>query len=190
VAAGSLVAPLLVAGLGLRPALVLAGLVPVALAAGGLAMLPSVDADAERARRVLGPRVALLERLRLLEDASPATLERLAAAIVEERLPARSVVLRQGDPADNLFILVEGTVTVDRVDDAGLRHLAELAAPDHVGEIGLVRHAPRNATVATSSNAVLWRLPGSVFLDAVDAAPALSPVLAARINRRLAVSDG
>jgi CRP-like cAMP-binding protein len=61
-----------------------------------------------------------------------------------------------------------------------------MAAPDYCGEIGLVQAVPRTATVTAATDAVLWRIPGDLFLDAVRSAPALSPALTTGISARLA----
>ena len=92
----------------------------------------------------------------------------------------------KGDPADDLFVLVEGSLVVDHVDGTGPRRINEMAAPDYLGEIGLVQRVPRTATVTTDSDALLWRVPGALFLDAVSGGPALSPALTTGISTRLA----
>jgi CRP-like cAMP-binding protein len=130
--------------------------------------------------------VAVLERLRLLDGAGRAALERLAAAVEEEPVPAGTVVLRQGDPADDLFVLVEGFLLVDHDESTGSRRVNEMVAPDYVGEIGLVERVPRTATVTAQTDTLLWRIPGALFLDAVSGGPALNPALAAGISTRLA----
>ena len=185
-AAGTFLAPALVGWLGLPGALAVGGLVPVVLAAASLLFVGELDAAAARGRRALAPRVAVLERLRLLDGAGQAALERLAAAVGEERLPAGTVVLRQGDPADDLFVLVEGALVVDHDDGTGPRRVNEMAAPDYLGEIGLVERVPRTATVTAETDALLWRVPGALFLDAVSGGPALGPALATGISTRLA----
>jgi MFS family permease len=185
-AAGTLVAPVLVAWLGLLLTLVVAGLLPVVLAASGLALLGGFDEEVDRRRRELAPRVALLERLRLLDGAGPAALERLAAAAVEERVPAGTVLLRQGDPPDDLLVLAGGNLVVDHADDGVVRRINTMTAPDYLGEIGLVEGSPRTATVTTATDAVLWRVPGRVFLDAVSGGSALSAVVTGGITTRLA----
>ena len=185
-AAGTFLAPALVAWLGLPGALAAGGLVPVVLAAASLLVVGDLDAASERGRRTLAPRVAVLERLRLLDGAGRAALERLAAAVEEERVPAGTVVLRQGDPADDLFVLVDGFLVVDHDEGTGPRRVNEMAAPDYLGEIGLVERVPRTATVTAGTDALLWRIPGALFLDAVSGGPALSPALATGISTRLA----
>jgi predicted MFS family arabinose efflux permease len=185
-AAGTLLAPVLVDAVGLPIALAAAGTVPVVLAAASLLLLPGFDAAADRTRRALAPRVALLARLPLFDGVDVAAVERLAAAVTEQRAPAGTQVLRQGDPTDDLYILVEGTVVVDHTVDGVVRPINELTAPDYVGEIGLVQHRPRTATVTAASDVLLWRLPGPLFLDAVTGVSTLPVGLSRAIASRLA----
>ncbi|WP_369251692.1 MFS transporter [Geodermatophilus amargosae] len=185
-AAGTFLAPVLVSLLGLPGTLAIGGLVPVVLAAASLLFVGDLDAAAARGRRALAPRVAVLEGLRLLDGAGQAALERLAATVEEERAPAGTAVLRQGDPADDLLVLVEGALVVHHDDGTGPRRVNEMVAPDYLGEIGLVERVPRTATVTAQTDALLWRIPGALFLDAVGRGPALSPSLATGISTRLA----
>jgi MFS family permease len=184
-ALGTFAAPVLVAVVGLEWTLVVAGVVPVTIAAAALAPARGLDAAAAHGRHALAPRVAVLERLRVFTGANRAALERLARTLEEQRLPVGTVVLRQGDPADDLFVLVEGHLVVNHDDGSGPRRINEMDAPDYLGEIGLVERVPRTATVTTATDSVLWRLPGDLFLDTVTAAPAFSPALSAGITTRL-----
>jgi hypothetical protein len=56
----------------------------------------------------------------------------------------------------------------------------------YLGEIGLVERVPRTATVTTAGDAVLWRIPGALFLEAVADGPGASSSLLAGIGTRLA----
>src|SRR5690606_32379458 len=53
------------------------------------------------------------------------------------------VVMEQGAPGEELYIVLEGSVKVFRGDTA----IATLSPGDHVGEMALVRNQPRSATV-------------------------------------------
>ncbi|MGK5168914.1 MFS transporter [Geodermatophilus sp. CPCC 205761] len=189
-ALGTLVAPALVDGLGLPATLAVAGLTPVLIAAASLSLLRGFDAATERGRHALEPRVAVLQTLRLFEGAGPAAIERLAAAVRQERLPGGTVVLRQGEPAEDLFVLVDGDLVVDHDDGVTVRRINEMTAPDYLGEIGLVERVPRTATVTAATEALLWRIPGELFLEAVTGAPTLSPTLTTGISTRLARTPG
>jgi CRP-like cAMP-binding protein len=79
------------------------------------------------------------------------------------------VLIRQGDEADALWVLVEGTLTISARDARGVDiELPPVEAPGYVGELGLLHNAPRSATVTTAGDVVLLRIEGQNFLDAIE----------------------
>jgi nitroimidazol reductase NimA-like FMN-containing flavoprotein (pyridoxamine 5'-phosphate oxidase superfamily) len=73
------------------------------------------------------------------------------------------VVIRQGDPADKFFIIVEGKVEVLREDDGQTRKLAELGPGEFFGEIALMRDLARTATVRALEPATLLAMERDAF---------------------------
>jgi len=116
--------------------------------------------DAGHFRRWLGERAELggavrrslaeLDRLAdhpLFAGLGRGELGRIANAMLVTRHSAGDVVIRQGEPGDRFFLLIDGRVEVVReVDGADIR-LAELGARDFFGEMALLDDAPRSATV-------------------------------------------
>ena len=165
-----------------------AGIPAVALL--GLPTLLRADRTSAQVAARLRPRVSLLSGLDLLADADRATLERLAAAAEEVVVPAGGVLIRQGDPADALWILVRGELSVCVTGAAsGTRELAPVTAPGYVGELGLLRGIPRTATVRASQDSTLLRIGGADFLAAMEAGRP-SPTLLAVAGARLARTPG
>jgi CRP-like cAMP-binding protein len=121
--------------------------------------------------RALGPRIQLLESLDLLAGASRMALERLARAANEVTMPAGSVVIREGDDPDALWVLVSGEVAVNARGESGhARRLRTMGPESYFGEIGLLRRIPRTATVRTLEESRLLRIDGNDFIDAVQGA--------------------
>lgn len=180
---GALLAPALVALVGLRGSLVaIAGFVLLV----GLVSIPQLVAlsrSTNTRRRELQPIVQKLGVLGVFADASRSALERLAASVLVEHVPVGTVVLRQGDPANDLFVVEEGDFAVFDAD----RQINHMTAGDWFGEIGLLQRSPRTATVVATSEAVVWRITGDTFLGALgtlDAAPsALLDTMADRLAR-------
>ena len=178
---GALTAPLIVAAWDVSGALVVTG---VALAVVGAASIPSLRAlthTIDEHRRQVRPLVDRLEALTLFEGASRATLERIATTMVPESVPPQGVVIREGDPADDLFIVRSGAFVVTEG-----RHVVNRLGPsDWFGEIGLLQHRPRTATVTAAESSEVWRVPGPVFLaelaSGADAPAALLDTMADRL---------
>jgi MFS family permease len=135
----------------------------------GLPTLLRADRTSAAAAARLRPRVGLLSQLDLLAGADRPTLERLAAAAEEVGMPAGSVVIREGDEADALWILVSGELSVTASGEGtAARELAPVTAPGYVGELGLLHGIPRTATVRTSRECTLLRISGQDFLSALQ----------------------
>jgi CRP-like cAMP-binding protein len=136
-----------------------------------LALPPVLRADRSLAAVAaqLRPRVALLEVLDLFASASRPALERLASAVEVVELPADTVVMREGEAADALWVLVTGEVAVSALGEGARAHRLRTMGPrSYLGEIGLLRNLPRTATVRTLEPSVLWRIPGEDFLAAAE----------------------
>jgi CRP-like cAMP-binding protein len=157
-----------------------------AVALLGLPVLLRADRKMASEIARLAPRVELLARLDLFSGAPRPVLERLAAAAEEQQLPARKLLIREGDEADALWILVDGALTVRiQGDQETARQLPAVEAPGYVGELGLLHHRPRTATVRTREPSTVLRIDGQDFLDAVEETmPSVS--LLSLANTRLA----
>lgn len=162
----------------------------------GLLPLWRADRRAMVAVRALEPRIKLLESLDLFAGASRLAVERLAQTATEVMVAAGDVVIREGDEADALWVLVTGEVTVSaRGEAARARRLRTMGAGTYFGEIGLLRRVPRTATVEALEPCTLLRIDGADFLDAVQNAGVSSSMLSqstarlARTHPRLVASE-
>jgi MFS family permease len=166
----SLAMGVLLAHADVNVALAAVGLGIPAIALVGLPTLIRTDRASAAAAKRLRPLVSLLSELDLLVGADRSTLERLAAAGQEVFLPAGQVVIREGDEADALWILLRGELSV-RARDTGPepRELPPVTAPGYVGELGLLHGIPRTASVRTKLDSTLLKIDGQVFLSALQA---------------------
>ena len=179
---GSVAAPVIVAFASLELALWVGG---GSLALASFALLGSLQAisrrtNAERAR--LAPVVAHLAATGVMGEASAAALERMARATTSAHFVAGSTVFREGDAADDLYVVVTGEVQVSTVAHGAVRRLS---AGDWFGEIGLLRHLPRTATITALADSELLVVPGDVFVSAVTSQEGLPMSLRSAIDLRL-----
>ncbi|MEO8701900.1 MAG: cyclic nucleotide-binding domain-containing protein [Kofleriaceae bacterium] len=77
------------------------------------------------------------------------------------------VVVREGEPGDALFVVMGGTVVVERGD----QKVAELGPGAAFGELALLDGEPRQATVKTRTRVRLLRLPRATFDQALATHP-------------------
>src|ERR1700712_5585434 len=87
------------------------------------------------------------------------------------RLDAGAILIREGDQPTSAFLIEEGRLEVFIESPAGNRTLAILGPGEIVGEMALVDHAPRSASVRAIEPCLLL------------------PITADYLNKRLAAAD-
>ena len=180
----SLGTSLLLRATDLRTALLVVGFGVAGASVLGMGPLLRADRKAAAGLAALRPRIALLEVLDLFAAASPLTLESLARACEEVRLPAGEAVVREGDAADALYVLVDGEVDVTaRGEGSRARHLRTMGPRSYFGEIGLLRAVPRTATVRTTEPSTLLRISADDFRAALESGAASSSMLQVASSR-------
>lgn len=95
----------------------------------------------------------------VLRDLPPAVLDLTLSLAERQTIPDGSCILREGDPSDALYFLVQGQAVV-RKDQAGqAMTVGRLTAGDAFGEVGLLTRKPRSTTILADGRAEVWRLP-------------------------------
>ena len=74
-------------------------------------------------------------------------------------IPGRWSPIHGQEPADEAYLVLEGTL---RVDDDG-HHVADIGPGDFAGEMGLVEHKLRNARVTTVGDVTALAFPRADF---------------------------
>jgi MFS family permease len=168
---GALITPQIVSVVGLSGALFIMALTPFTLGLLGYVSLHRIDLAASIQAETLAPRVALLEQLDMFVSASRLVLERLAAAQSEVEFTSSTPIVAEGDPSDAMYVLKSGEVEVRSRGEGGgpERLLATLQAPAYFGEIGVLGHLPRTATVTALTDCQCARIEGAAFFEALNA---------------------
>ncbi|MBI5378583.1 MAG: cyclic nucleotide-binding domain-containing protein, partial [Nitrospirae bacterium] len=90
--------------------------------------------------------------------------EDLEAALVPVRYGPGSVIIREGEPGDSFFLIRSGRVEVTGKGREGEDLVfARLEAGEGFGEVALLTHAPRTATVRSVGEVELARLDRETF---------------------------
>ena len=77
---------------------------------------------------------------------------------VRQDVVAGTVLIREGQPIDTLYILLEGTLSVS-VAAMGDREIAQLSSGDVVGEMSFIDTRPPSATVTATHPSLVLSLP-------------------------------
>jgi len=175
---GAALVPVLVAWLGIKTALIVAGaFLPVLVVLFG-AKVAKIDAAAHAPG---ADELRILASVPIFAPLPGGSLEHLAGRLVPLRLEAGTMIVREGDSGDRFYIVAEGEVEVSQNGAV----LSELEAGGYFGEIALIRDIPRTATVTARTPVVLYALDREDFLAAVtghsQAAEAAESVMSARL---------
>jgi CRP/FNR family cyclic AMP-dependent transcriptional regulator len=130
-------------------------------------------------------KIDLLKGIPLFAGCSRAELEAVSRVADELWLPRGRVLMRQGTPGRELFVLVEGEVTVER-DGAtiAVRH-----GSDFFGELALVTGRPRTATVTATSDLQTLVLNGLDFDRLLRDVPTIAAKVLKAVAERLPPED-
>ena len=179
VAAGAILAPVLVHAFGVRWTLVVVGALLPVLAVLTHASLARLDARPADPRRL-----ELLQAIPIFSPLSPPVLERLAARLTPVHAAEGEEIVRAGDHGDRFYVVDDGAVEV--VLDG--RPPKREAAGSYFGEIALLRDVPRTATVRAATDVDLYALDRDDFLPAVTGHAGSAQAAEAVIGSRLGVS--
>ena len=158
-----LLAPALVATLGIRDALVVVGVVVAAVVAGGARSFARIDTRAAGRANLSH----LLAGVRLFRRMRVDLLEGVVAQLQPLAVPAGRDVLTQGvDDHGGWYLVEQGRLDV--LIDGFI--VNELRRGDGFGELALLRDRPRAATVRTVTDVSLLSLDRDMFLSAVGGA--------------------
>ncbi len=180
-AAGTLLAPLLVELFGATAALVAAAaVVPV-----GVVVLRPWLSHADQAGVVHERELALIREIPIFTPLLVTVLERLAQELDHMHADAGAVVIREGDRGERYYIIAEGRCEVL----VRGRVVNTIGPGEGFGEIALINDIPRTATVRALDDLDLFVLDREPFLEAVTGQSRSRAAARAMIDERLAMHD-
>ena len=124
----------------------------------------------------------LLMRAKVFSTLSPELLEPILASGEERSFGEGEAIVRQGEPGDDLYVILEGRVRVER----GGRPVESLGEGEFFGEVAVLDGRPRSADVVAEIPTRTLRLSREVVRDALEREPhaawAMLQVLASRLR--------
>lgn len=120
--------------------------------------------------------------LRYLEDNAQAESEEEETV---EHYAKGDVIIRQDDPPDKFYVIIEGFVTVSHtMSDGRKQTIAHLTSGDYFGEIGLLDGSPRIATVTALSDVKLLCFDRETFATWMQKSPGSKDDIQREATRR------
>jgi len=143
-----------------------------------------------------GFQVGSLRRVKILAGLSDAQLERLAQLMELQRVAQWTVIVKQGEHGDAMYLILEGELRVRLIASGKETILSTLGPGEFFGDMALFDQGPRSADVVANVDSVVLKITANAFADLAKSAPDLAApflmatvkTLAARIradNKRL-----
>ena len=126
-----------------------------------------------------------LAALEVFQGCRPDALVPLAAQLRPLNAAAGRVLMRQGERAESFLLIGSGRAEVTHTGNDGVPTVVELSPPTIVGEIALLRDAPRTATVVAAEPLTGWVGGHRAFATMLDV-PGMMDKLVRTARQRLA----
>ena len=111
----------------------------------------------------------------------PRHLRKVAGAARIQRFHPNTVIMRAGEPGDDMHVLLDGELAVRRPRLPDLM----LPAGSFVGELALLDDGPRTATVLAQTPVVTLTITRARFRKLLQAEPSIALAVAEELARRL-----
>ncbi len=130
-----------------------------------------------------GEASGFLQRAEVFGTLDPPLLAAIAPHLERVRVPEGGTAIREGEPADDCYAIIEGRASVITQVDGQTLELARLEPGDVFGEMSLFEQRPRSTSVIAVSALDLVRIPASACRTIEEKDPAS----AARFYRHLLI---
>jgi CRP/FNR family transcriptional regulator/CRP/FNR family cyclic AMP-dependent transcriptional regulator len=122
----------------------------------------------------------------LFEAASAATIADLVDRGRVRRYRRGTYLFHQGDPAPEVFFLVQGRVQVSSDSSSGHRQLhTTLDTPQFFGELGVLGEMTRTTSALALDESQVWAVPAEPFLEFLAEQPSASRALLRALSRQV-----
>jgi signal transduction histidine kinase len=131
--------------------------------------------------------IAILRNIPFFADLEEHILLQVWDSGTKTEYPATTVVLREGELAEHFYVILEGTVSVQKSDAGGQRiEIVQLSMGDFFGELALLDAGTRSATVVCISDCRFFTLDQTAFISLLaNSAPLAILELMAVITHRV-----
>jgi predicted Ser/Thr protein kinase len=123
--------------------------------------------------------------IRPFADLAPAVLDALAVHSTVRAFESDEVLLRQGEDADGLLVILDGAVEVSVVDSGARHSIARLERHAIVGELGVFTRERRSATVTALCAGRAAFIPREKLEHLVGSHPEMATALSELISERV-----
>jgi CRP/FNR family transcriptional regulator, cyclic AMP receptor protein len=130
-------------------------------------------------------RVTFLRGVPLFADLDERALQAVAILAHEAAFKAGDVMMLEGEPGDTFFVIVDGTVRIEREG----RPIRSLTAGGYLGEIALYDRRPRTATATCVTDVRALTIRAHEFERLMETLPVVDRRVRAAVDRRSRNAD-
>ncbi len=124
-----------------------------------------------------------MQNVPLLSSLDKKELDAVIDISTDITVPADRVLIKEGSSVQELIIVVDGNLEVTRDG----QHVANIGPGGFAGELSLLTHSTRNATVAATVDSRVLHIEGGAFEVLLKRVPAIAvkmlPIVAARVTK-------
>jgi len=126
-------------------------------------------------RQSAGNKLSVLRKHPIFADLEPEALDQLCRYAKQTTVKRGATIAAKGDPGNNLFAVITGTVKISSSSPDGRNAILNLIGPGEIfGEIAVLDGAPRSADATANTNCELYIIDRRDFLPFVKSQPALA----------------
>ncbi|WP_085314403.1 Crp/Fnr family transcriptional regulator [Derxia lacustris] len=134
--------------------------------------------------------VEMLRRVPLFYGLDDVQLELLTRTLVRKAFPKNRVIVTEGQPADNMFIIIAGRAKVQIADQDGKEVILAVLGPgEFFGEMSLIDNNPSSASVITIEQSHFIVVSKDDFRRHLAGNPEVAMNIMRGLVRRLRVAD-
>ena len=126
-----------------------------------------------------------LSRVPIFSNCTPAEIAAITAVGQEGGFQTGQIIVTQGTPGQAFYLVLEGRVEIIRDGQS----LGAFGPGDFFGEMSLLDHAPRSATIRAIESTVCLMLSSWDFKALLEKHPSIAIKLLEILSRRLRVAD-
>lgn len=127
-----------------------------------------------------------LRAIPLFHDFSDAQIEKVSEVVSMQRVGRHQFIVREGDPGETFYLIVEGSVAVCRLGSDGRETiLSILKEGDFFGEMSILDSSLRSASIKSLTEVELGFIKRDDFLALLDNNPQIGRLLVIELSDRL-----
>ncbi|MFP3853592.1 MAG: HEAT repeat domain-containing protein [Anaerolineales bacterium] len=131
-------------------------------------------------------RILHLRQIPIFEGLDPEDLHRIAEIADERTIPEGDYLCREGQLEDELYLIVEGQVSVTKEANGSQKELRRIGAGQPIGELAILASQPRSASVrAIGGKLKFLVIDGDAFESILRDRPEVSMAMLGNLARRL-----